>query len=685
MKKVVAFLLAILCLTSMVSVAISADENEYVDPVEEKLKEALDPLDASSLGYSVDYMVMLASEHFRKGYEEHTRIRISEADYEGFLRARFFIDDETMVKIRNYYDGSNHQYGKHYDEMSHSYTIWEFRELPDTDPTRSYSHYIKLYDNIYEVYYTEMIDKYRSVKYTVRFENDIVCVISCEDYEGDPLNNLFQSYVGPFDNMGYETVEEYLLVYANYHFLDGNPEEEFVTVSAADYEAYLHALFFLNDEMLYNIRHYFDDVDDVTFYDEAAGTYTVWAFGGMGTCEPAREYSHYVKDGDLYHVYYSEITYIYLHELLPEGVTLDEFLADLGYKDERDYHKGVEYLGILFQYSPMEGFFAVSPDPTYHGIKYTVELNGSIVRILSYEPYDHELDHKFQMTLDLIDGYYGYDEYYMIIAANDYFLEMHEWEDFIEVPASEYEAYLNKYFYVDDAILYKIRHAFDQDHVKFYDETTQTYTLWSFGGLGIDGITPRQYSNYVQNEDNTYSVYYSAVTYGFLSDALPEEMDEYTYLESLGYEDFMDGPYSLEYDGVIYNWDLGGYYTVVSYDNNYGKKYTVEFNGDIVRIISCEDYKIEEPEETTPITPPVTEPESSSDTAGSVTAPESTHTPSAETHFVTLPLESGDYDTARVTGAPTKVNGGCGNVIESGFAIIAILSVGGIMIAKKKD
>lgn len=185
---------------------------------------------------------------------------------------------------------------------------------------------------------------------------------------------------------------------------------------------------------------------------------------------------------------------------------------------------------------------------------------------------------KFQEALDLLDYFYDYNAEYMIRVANDQFVSYDNMGP-VTVPAAEYEAVLHKHFVIDDAMIAAIR-MFDE-YACLYDAAAQTYTVQYTGGFG-GSLAPREYLGYVKNGE-TYDVYYRHLTYGYLSDVLPEGTNEYAYAESLGY------PSSIEYNGVVYESGPDGYVAILSRDN-FGRKYTVEMNGDTVRIISCVEY-----------------------------------------------------------------------------------------------
>lgn len=204
---------------------------------------------------------------------------------------------------------------------------------------------------------------------------------------------------------------------------------------------------------------------------------------------------------------------------------------------------------------------------------------------------------KFQEKLSLLDHFYDYDYDYMIRIASDEFIVWDEdsfWKP-VTVSSKEFDAVLKEHFVITDSQIQELRDYanvhyqdsyYDEEtqqeiYYDFYDPDTDTYTFQFYGGFG-GSMPARSYLGYVNNGD-TYDVYYCHVTYGYLSDVLPEGTDEGDLAESL------DWPATIEYDGVIYEGGPEGYYTILSYDN-FGRKYTVEMNGEIVRIISCVEY-----------------------------------------------------------------------------------------------
>ena len=189
---------------------------------------------------------------------------------------------------------------------------------------------------------------------------------------------------------------------------------------------------------------------------------------------------------------------------------------------------------------------------------------------------------KLQDGLSLLDYFYNYDKWYMLRVASDAFVGYDNFGP-VTVPAADFEAELNKYFVMNDAMLNDIRNILDDDNKPIYNATAKTYTVHWYGGFG--GMLPdREYLGYVKNGDR-YDVYYQHLTYAYLRDVLPAGTDEYAYAEK-----HMDpNTYTVTYNGVVYQDGPDGFYMVKSRDD-YGRKYTVEFNGDIVRIVSCVNY-----------------------------------------------------------------------------------------------
>ena len=202
---------------------------------------------------------------------------------------------------------------------------------------------------------------------------------------------------------------------------------------------------------------------------------------------------------------------------------------------------------------------------------------------------------KFQDALGLLDHFYDYDYHYMIRKASDDFISWENWDP-VEVPAAEFDAALKKYFVITDQQIRELREMGNRDYnveiydedtwelvevIPFFNEASQIYTVENYGGFG-GSMAPRSYLGYVKN-GATYDVFYQNITYAYLEDYLPDDMSESEYADELDWPDFID------YAGIRFEPGPEGYFAYLSYDD-FGRKYTVEMNGDTVRLISCTQY-----------------------------------------------------------------------------------------------
>ena len=265
----------------------------------------------------------------------------------------------------------------------------------------------------------------------------------------------------------------------------------------------------------------------------------------------------------------------------------------------------------------------------------------------------------FQERLDLLDHFYNYNAYYMYVVVCDDFLV---WGDDIPqaspIPAADFEASLHKYFVIDDSIIDQIRKL---DNGSYYNAIDNTYTVEWLGGFG-GSLPDREYLGYIKN-DATYDVYYRHLTYGFLEDVLPDGVDEFDYAEALGW------PETIEYNGVVYTDGMEGYTAILSRDS-FGRKYTVEMNGDVVRIISCIEYNEDE------------QPDSFDDGKSSEAAPAPETTLAPETTKTPETTTAPETTLTPETNAPNS--SGCGSVISGIPAIIAFICLTAAFVSKKK-
>lgn len=186
------------------------------------------------------------------------------------------------------------------------------------------------------------------------------------------------------------------------------------------------------------------------------------------------------------------------------------------------------------------------------------------------------LDAAFEEATQSLDTFYELDGHYMATVVMQ---TLYSWEEMElnnyqpkTVAAAEVEELLYKYFAPTEDQLQSFRENLN------YDAAAGTYQLNPWGGFG--GFLPeRQYLGYQKQED-TYQVYWQTVDYAYLGTVLPEDTEEYTYAESLGW------PETITYGGLEYTSGPDGYYRINGL-LPYGKVYTVEYNEGTVRILSA--------------------------------------------------------------------------------------------------
>lgn len=212
----------------------------------------------------------------------------------------------------------------------------------------------------------------------------------------DPLAIKFDGALGYLDRF-YDYDYHYMIRIASDAFVSYDEEDMWkpITVSAEQFEAVLHRYFVLTDDQIQELREVgnrdycteiWDDeigevVEVIPFFDEAAQTYTFTFYGGFGGNLPPREYLGYVKNGETYDVYYCNLTYEFLSDVLPEGTTEEDFVSD-------EWSDTIEYGGNIYQSGP-EGYYRLKSRDNY-GRKYTVELKDDMVRIISCVDYTED-------------------------------------------------------------------------------------------------------------------------------------------------------------------------------------------------------------------------------------------------------------------------------------------------------
>ncbi|MBE6542268.1 MAG: LamG domain-containing protein [Ruminococcaceae bacterium] len=430
----------------------------------------------------------------------------------------------------------------------------------------------------------------------------------------------------------------------------------------ADAEGFDHILkkeFGLNSEDIEKIRE-----SKYLEFDADSQIYTISCPLAAESIQPEREYFGYIKNGDTYDVYYRHITFKSIYDVLEkEGKTLEDIV-----EDPENLPNYIVHNGMVF--SANYGYATIVSRDNF-GVVYTVEKNGSSVRVLSVREYTKEdlvdktpliyhghdivnfvhtethdtngyteyickscLDYQIKNIVPaghhwdfgtvvnnpteteagtIVYYCYSCDEtrtekvpalgslttyfsnrlawldrdggliypWFIVEHVSDYFTDMsNSYLNPALVPAWEYESVLRKHFVIDDITLSQIR------SITSYNSESDTYSLTYLGGRGYGTLHDREYLGYIANEDGTYDVFFNHINI--------KSLDKEIITSLLG-EGASDGPAYLMYDGVVYvHSPYGtGYNTRVGIDN-YGMKYTVEINGDVMRFISSEAYSAED-------------------------------------------------------------------------------------------
>jgi hypothetical protein len=159
------------------------------------------------------------------------------------------------------------------------------------------------------------------------------------------------------------------------YVFDENDYEKPTVVTAEEYETLLNKYFYISDDMLTIIRNYEDSY--ILKYSAEEGTYALRAFGGFGGSLAPRVYMFYIENGDgTYDVYYQQINYEFLEDVLPEGVNVHEYAESLDWPSE------IEYGGNTYE-NGMDGYYRIH-SYSNNGRKYTVSINDDeTLRIIS--------------------------------------------------------------------------------------------------------------------------------------------------------------------------------------------------------------------------------------------------------------------------------------------------------------
>lgn len=354
------------------------------------------------------------------------------------------------------------------------------------------------------------------------------------------------------------------------------------TVAASDFEATLNKYFKVSQDNLQKIKTTENILSGAIklSYNEAENTYGILVEGVPASGHFAYGYNCIEKtDTNTYDVFYHYINYEYLDSVLPDGVDAFDYAMELGFPET------IEYNGKVYKQGESDWATYSIENPQDYGQKYTVEVNGKTVRILSAADYtakdmpgyEEKIEKMFASQLEFLDTYFSSNLAEYACYEMTSLLVDKEWNDFSDtiIPADVFEETLNKYFTLDSATLATLRIYAN------YNEAEQTYTLANWGGFG-GGAPERAYTGYKEN-NGLYEVFFSKMIKEYLRDQFDSVEEYYSYTESLGY------PQTITYNGVTYENVYGDYESISGYEMT-GKKYTVDINGEIVRIHSISTF-----------------------------------------------------------------------------------------------
>lgn len=624
MKRLIAFITAVLCVVGLFSFTASAEEVT----VEDAIKNELWMLQFSFEGIvSEEYIVFRAMQDFRA--QDNSILpwerTIPADEFEAVLNKYFVVDDGMLEAIRAFSFDQYDQYAFSYDEAENTYSC-KIEGIPVTG-FMHYDYYTcEKVGSTYKAFYNEIkyeslasalpegVDEFEyaeslgfpeSIKYggktyfqdenswaeyyiktplysgkvyTVEVDGDNVRIISYGDYTAEDLpgyetmlNDLFVRELSFLDDYFSYNLAEYALYQMTSILVDKEWDDFSDTIIPADVlEPELNKYFCLDEETLARFKQY-------AKYNEAEQTYTLNIYGGFGGGIYERAYTAFKKKGDLYEVFFNTIMREYLRDEFDDEAEFYQYIEAQGYPESITY-KGKTYESIYGEYVCDSGLEST-------GKKYTVDLNGGIVRIHSISKFTKEehpdyvppLEEVFDDGLWLLNGYYEYGtEYIVKILSNHlYVLEDDDYSKPTVVSAKIFEDTLNKFFAATDDMIAALR---NYEGPLVYDEENETYSIYYFGGFG-GFMSPRRYMCYGDNNDGTYDVFYQTINYDYLS---PEG---YEQAEAEGW------PNVFIYGGVEYQNGIDGYYRIESYAHS-GYKYHVSINDDYtVRLLSVSEFE----------------------------------------------------------------------------------------------
>ncbi len=625
MKRLIAFITAVLCVVGLFSFTASAEEVSVEELIENELWSL-----QFNFGGIVDeeYMVSRTMEEFRTmdGHILPWEKTIPADEFEEMLDKFFAVNEDTLKAIKGFsfdeynpnafrYDVDENVYickiggipvtgFMHYDyytceKVGSTYKAFyneikyeslasalpegvdEFEYAESLGFPESIKYGGKTYyqdENSWAEYYIKT-PLYSGKVYTVEVDGDNVRIISYGDYTAEDLpgyetmlNDLFVRELSFLDDYFSYNLAEYALYQMTSILVDKEWDDFSDTIIPAEVlEPELNKHFCLDEETLARFKQY-------AKYNETEQTYTLNIYGGFGGGISERAYTAFKKKGDIYEVFFNTIMREYLRDEFDDEAEFYQYIEAQGYPESITY-KGKTYESIYGEYVCDSGLENT-------GKKYTVDLNGGIVRIHSISTFTKEehpdyvppLEEVFDDGLWLLNGFFEYGtEYIVKILTNELFVwgDDHDNSKPTVVSSKVFEDTLNKFFVATNDMITALRNY--EGSLK-YDEETDTYTINYFGDFG-GFMSPRRYMCYGDNNDGTYDVFYQTINYDYLS---PEG---YEQAEAEGW------PNVFVYNGVEYQNGIDGYYRIESYAHS-GYKYRVSINDDYtVRLLSVSEFE----------------------------------------------------------------------------------------------
>ena len=195
----------------------------------------------------------------------------------------------------------------------------------------------------------------------------------------DPLDNHYDHYGTHLPEM---IRQANLAIYEKYA---AEVQEDYYDISAEEYEEVLNRFFAPTAEdmiFIQNNENYGEEPGVINGrpleYDPETDTYRVY-YPYWDPLPDTRIFLGYKATSQGFDVFYGKVNYCFLKDVLPAGITEDQYAGLLNYPDTLEYG-GMQFQKTMGGYSYIESI-------EKNGMKYSVELDGSNIRLLSVAPF----------------------------------------------------------------------------------------------------------------------------------------------------------------------------------------------------------------------------------------------------------------------------------------------------------